>query len=76
MLEAGYLPASLNYNVTKTEILDYSKLDYVNFKKPIFFFNKLHSSLQQIPGIYKYCDEIANQSLTPLQLILQRQIIL
>lgn len=86
MLENGYLPASLNYNLAKTEILggcdplapkpiaDYSKLDYIKYKTADYYFNKLHLAIQSIPGTYEYCEEIATKYSTPLELILQRQI--
>ena len=35
MLDKGYLPASLDYNLTKTEIFDYSKVDYIDSKTKV-----------------------------------------
>ena len=87
LLDAGHIPSSFDYNLafnTKTSkeltgfasdaLLDYSKLDYVSYKTPDYYFNKLHLAIQRIPGTYEYCEAIADQGLTPLELILQRQI--
>lgn len=85
LLDSGILPPSFDYNLyTKTSkeltgfaseaTLDYGKLDYVNYKTPDYYFNKLHLAIQRIPGTYEYCEAIADQGLTPLELILQRQI--
>lgn len=87
LLDAGHIPSSFDYNLafdTKTSkeltgfaseaLLDYGKLDYLSYKTPGYYFNKLHLAIQSIPGTYEYCEAIANHSLTPLELMLQRQI--
>lgn len=71
MLEQGYLPSSLCYNINQTVIIDFKMLDYRQYKKSEYIFNKLPESIQNISGIFEYCEKL--DKLSPLELIKQRQ---
>lgn len=71
MLEQGILPSALCFNLNQTVIIDYNMLNYTQYKKPEYIFNKLPESIQSISGIFEYCEKL--DKLSPLELMLQRQ---
>jgi hypothetical protein len=75
LLSKNILPESMNYNITKTETLDWSKLVFNGrIHDPDFYFNKLPKSIRALPNIDKFCIELANEATeSQLDQILRRK---
>lgn len=75
LLNKGILPEKFNYDLTKTETLDWSKLVFNGrIHDPDFYYNKLPKSIQTLPNIEKFCIELAEQANeSPLEQIMRRK---
>lgn len=75
LLNKGIIPESMNYNLSKTESLDWSKLVFNGrINDPDFYYNKLPKSIQSLPNMDKFCIELAEQAdESPLEQMLRRK---
>ena len=72
LLVLGLIPASLNYNLKKTETIDWAKLEYNSrYKNPNYYYNKLPKAIKNLPGLYDHCEKMAQNSISPLQSLMQ-----
>lgn len=73
LLSLGLIPASLNYNIQKTEtIIDWAKLEYNSrYKNPNYYFNKLPKAVRNLPSMYNHCEKMALNSVSPLESLMQ-----
>ena len=72
LLALGLIPASLNYNLQKTETLDWSKLEYnARYKNPNYYYNKTPKAVRNLPGIYNHCEKMALNNVSPLESLMQ-----
>jgi len=71
LLALGLIPASLNYNLQKTETIDWAKLEYAKYRQPMFYYNKLPKAVKNLPGIYNHCEKMALNSVSPLESLMQ-----
>lgn len=72
LLALGLIPASLSYNIKKTETIDWSKLEYNSrYKNVNYYYNKLPKAVQNLPGLYEHCDKMAVNSVSPLESLMQ-----
>ena len=68
----GLIPAGFNYDIKKTESIDWRKLEYNSrYKNPDFYYNKLHKAIKNLPGIYAHCMRLAENNVSPLESLLQ-----
>ena len=72
LLKMGLIPAGFNYDIKKTESIDWRKLEYNNrYKQPQFYYNKLPKAVKNLPGIYSHCEKLASYNVSPLESLLQ-----
>ena len=72
LLAMGLIPAGFNYDIKKTETIDWRKLEYNSrYKQAQFYYNKLHKAVRNLPGIYEHCVRLAENNVSPLESLLQ-----
>ena len=73
MLDNDVIPDSLNFTLEPKDNIDWSKLNYEDYKTPEYYASKLPNGWQSIPGFDKVFEDMANQATTPLEEMIRRQ---
>jgi hypothetical protein len=72
LLAMGLIPAKFNYDIKKTETIDWRKLEYNSrYKQAQFYYNKLPKAVRNLPGLYEHCEKLASYNVSPLESLLQ-----
>jgi len=72
LLAMGLIPAGFNYDIKKTETIDWRKLEYNSrYKQPQFYYNKMPKAVRNLPGMFSYCEKMASYNVSPLESLLQ-----
>lgn len=72
LLAMGLIPAGFNYDIKKTETIDWRKLEYNSrYKQPEYYHNKLPKAVRNLPGLWEYCEKLASYNVSPLESLLQ-----
>ena len=74
LFENGMLPQEFNYDISKPEIVDWSKVQYNTFyKSQEYHVGKFPNGFQNLPGYDKIINNIILNAKSPLEEIITRQ---
>ena len=72
-LKNGILPESLNFASKVHQEIDWHKVRYNTFKDPEYFYGRLPKGMENLPGIEKICQLMADNTTSPLEEMEERQ---
>ena len=78
-LELGCLPDKFNFGIQINEKIDLDKLQFnALYKSPLFYLNKMPNptAFLRLPASMELLEQIANNSLTPLEELSNKRLIL